>query len=102
MHTYYGPAYVQLQSASKPVLAVFPNPFNEVLQVQIFNEQAGKAHLIITDLQGRVVYSNTMEMGSGLQTIALPNIDSLKDGVYFMQTQINGHTAKTKLVKASN
>lgn len=102
MHTYYGPAYVQLQSASKPVLAVFPNPFSQGLQVQMFNEQAGNAHIIITDLQGRVVYSNTLDMGSGLQTIALPKIDSLKDGVYFMQTEINGHTAKTKLVKASN
>jgi hypothetical protein len=102
-HTFYGPVAVNINKLVANVnVSVYPNPFNQQVNVQVVSPEAGTMQISITDLQGRAVYTGTHEVNKGLQVISLDGIDTLKDGVYFMNSNINGSVSRVKLVKAGN
>jgi hypothetical protein len=102
-HTFYGPVAVNISKLVANVnVSVYPNPFNQQVNVQVVSPEAGTMQISITDLQGRAVYTGTHEVNKGLQLISLDGIDTLKDGVYFMNSNINGNVSRVKLVKAGN
>lgn len=100
---YLGPVAVQI---NKPTvltpIQVFPNPFNSTVTLNLTNIEAGVMKTVVTDMQGRIVYSSSNELVQGLQHVTLEFADTLKDGVYFMTNSINGNTVRTKLIKAGN
>jgi hypothetical protein len=102
-HTFYGPVAVNINKLVANVnVSVYPNPFNQQVNVQVVSPESGAMQISITDLQGRAVYTGTHEVNKGLQVISLDGIDTLKDGVYFMNSNINGNVSRVKLVKAGN
>ncbi len=68
---------------------VFPNPFKDEIQIMLPDNNK-ELDVTIYDINGRVVFSNTVTNGSSL------NLSWLKSGFYFYK--ING-TAQGKIVK---
>lgn len=101
--TYFGPVSVNI---SKPVVSlnvnVFPNPFGKQVTVSLTNTESGNLNIIITDMQGRTVYSENKSVNAGVQTLTLDGVENLKDGVYFMNANLNGQVTRVKLIKAGN
>ncbi len=100
---YFGPVAVNL---TKPALSggvqVFPNPFSNVVTLNVLNGTGGIMKVMISDMQGREVYSSDYMVNKGNQSIHIETLKDLKDGVYFMNASLNGTTQRVKLVKAGN
>ncbi|MFM7380163.1 MAG: T9SS type A sorting domain-containing protein, partial [Bacteroidota bacterium] len=73
----------------------YPNPANDKVTVSIEGE--GVASLNVTDVTGKTVISNTINLVSGKSDV---NIASLESGMYiFNVTLENGKTAQFNVVK---
>lgn len=59
---------------------VYPNPFNDELNIEFFNSAQEKRQIVLLDLQGRVVYST--ESNSNKVNLKL---DQLKSGSYVLK-----------------
>ncbi len=68
---------------SEKAMSIFPNPTSGSLNIQWQNEQAGDVLVTVSDMTGRVVYSQviTIKDASGQTQIGL---GSLKDGIYLI------------------
>lgn len=102
-HTFYGPVAVNISKLVANVnVSVYPNPFTQQVNVQVVSPETGTMQISITDLQGRAIYTGAHEVNKGIQVLTVDGIDTLKDGVYFMNTSINGSVSRVKLVKTGN
>jgi len=77
---------------------VFPNPATDVLKLAFNTEKVyNSSEVQITDLSGRVVYTETVNTKDGLIAI---NIDALPAGVYICNLVGDGATiARDKVIK---
>ncbi|MDZ4750052.1 MAG: FG-GAP-like repeat-containing protein [Flavobacteriales bacterium] len=78
-------------------LNVFPNPANELLNVNFDLQSANTVTVQISDAIGRVIYSNQMIANSGLNNHIL-NVSEWAAGVYNLEFSINGATSTTRLM----
>lgn len=77
------------------ILAVYPNPADEFIQVLIDSKNAGKTNYQIYDLQGRVVLQNNLNIGAQLQTQRI-DVSALNTGMYILSLQSNGAVSQQK------
>lgn len=84
--------------ADNAAITVYPNPAKEQLNIQVPASQFNKSfNLIITDLSGRIVYSENSNSGeSGLINIHLQN--SISSGTYIIQLVGDNYTSSTSVV----
>jgi hypothetical protein len=78
-----------LPDKSEEAVDIFPNPFKDEIRIMLPDNNK-ELDVTIYDINGRVVFSNTVTNGSSL------NLSWLKSGFYFYK--ING-TAQGKIVK---
>jgi GH43 family beta-xylosidase len=74
---------------------VYPNPATDLLIVTTEGIKLNQ-QLLITDLQGRTVYSTTNGAHSNIQTI---DISKLQTGIYFLTLKTNSNKIVKKFVK---
>jgi len=73
----------------------FPNPVENILNLQIFNQVMGEIRITIIDIKGQPVYSN----------LITNNVDNaidcskLNSGVYFVILAFKDHTQTIKIIK---
>ena len=72
-------------------VSVWPNPTSDLLQIQL-PEQSGVYQVTVTDLSGKRLISER----TGDNTIS---VESLNNGIYLMQVEINDHIYTTRFVK---
>lgn len=65
-------------------LSVFPNPAQEVLQVQTGNGPAGNATILISDISGRQLYRKEFALQRGSNVLPV-NISMLSAGIYYIR-----------------
>lgn len=85
---------VQEQSALHAV-SIYPNPNNGVFTLSV-NTEINNLQIVITDLQGRVVYSSSEEKISAGYSQQI-NLQSEATGMYIMQVTGNGVTRVEKI-----
>ncbi len=85
-------AQVTVNEAANAVLRAFPNPTKDVLNVS-WGESDNNALIQLTDVTGKVVYSNTVS-GSG-NTIAT---DGMAAGIYILRVNIGAQSLLSKIV----
>lgn len=81
-------------------LEVFPNPFNEQIEIRVLNGTDLTAkEILLIDVTGRIIYQEDTETISGSTTVKL---DFLKPGSYFvlLKGENNSIIQQTKIVKA--
>lgn len=101
--TFFAPKSVSFDGkASETTLAAYPNPFNsnDELHLAVQVGTAGKGQLRITDMTGRVIRQEAVELNNGLSDLKVAGLSELKNGVYLVRVTLPGGEAKNlKVVK---
>ena len=79
-------------------MGVFPNPVIETANFKTFVTTAGEADFTISDVQGRLVYSQQMDFRSGVNTFSIDVGSRLVPGIYFARLDKDGAYNVLKLV----
>lgn len=79
---------------SKLQMEFYPNPVNNIVQVQL-SEQVNNATLKVYTITGQVVLEKTKVSGNKFQL----QIENLASGTYFIELTENGNISRNKLIK---
>lgn len=79
-------------------ITVSPNPASETAQLSILSLQNAEAGMTIIDMNGRVVYQQTMAVTKGMNNIDIPVVQKLNNGMYIIQVRMQEETITEKLV----
>ena len=79
------------------VLSVYPNPAEGSANVSFDVKGSADVTLNVTDLSGKVVYTNDLGSVKGAQKVTL-NTEVLNNGIYFVNVNMNGSVSTKKLV----
>ena len=77
-------------------IAVYPNPFNDKVNITRSSNKAEQASLALYDLSGKLIRS--FEFGAGERSIEL-NTTDLSAGVYLIRSKGNKSLSYFKVVK---
>jgi ELWxxDGT repeat protein len=75
------------------VFKIYPSPAKNVLNINYYQQNAGRISLTVTDVNGKTLFNKNIEGTAGNQLIPL-SVQTLPAGTYFLR--LNG---KTSLVK---
>ncbi|TNF50007.1 MAG: T9SS type A sorting domain-containing protein [Bacteroidetes bacterium] len=78
-------------------MSVYPNPANDLSNVSFELNNEADVNITVTDLSGKVVYTNALGTVNGTQNVAI-NTTALNNGVYFVNLSVNGTVSSEKLV----
>ncbi len=85
---------------TKSTLNVYPNPFNEILNVSIDNNiGSGLAQIRIFDIKGSVLVEQSKSIVEGQNTISIKELKGFGEGLYFVQVQWQGKMQTLKILK---
>jgi hypothetical protein len=74
----------------------YPNPYVDVINFQFSQSIGDNVNLIVFDVLGRQVYSNTLQI---FENKASVNLQVLQSAEYFVQLSNNTFTYHTKIIK---
>jgi hypothetical protein len=78
--------------------SLFPNPASNIAHLSFTMANDAEVKLSVVDLQGRIVMKPVMKkLKAGQQLIDI-NTSSLSEGIYFVELNYNGTSAKIKLI----
>jgi hypothetical protein len=79
-------------------MGVYPNPANANANVTFSLNNAADVNITVTDLSGKVVYSNALgNVAAGTTEVAL-NTASLSNGVYMINVAADNAVSTEKLI----
>lgn len=78
-------------------VSVYPNPATSSTNVAIELNTESIVSVSVTDLSGKVVYSTDLGSVNGVQNVAI-NTDSISNGAYLVNINVNGSTSTEKLI----
>jgi hypothetical protein len=78
-------------------LNVYPNPANTSATVSLELSNEADVTINVTDLSGKVVYTNALGTVNGAQSVTV-NTDALTSGVYMVNVTVDGTVSTQKLV----
>ncbi len=81
------------------VSGVYPNPFNNQLNIELTAATKGSANIEIKDITGKTVFANKYDVLSGSSILHISGIPALHTGFYFVSVELNGTTKVIKLTK---
>lgn len=80
-------------------IQVYPNPANEQANLSVTLAKNAQGSITLTDLSGKVVYSEEQAWSAGNQVIDVP-LQNISSGVYFLNILIDNESAgNVKLIK---
>ncbi|TAE49892.1 MAG: DUF839 domain-containing protein [Bacteroidetes bacterium] len=81
-------------------ISVYPNPFRDVLNIEIETKKSGSVGIELVDQQGRIVMSQTMSVkASGKHSFELPVPADLAMGLYFCRVSSSDAISVQKLLR---
>lgn len=93
--SYSSVAWVNMNE-EKSLAMAWPNPAHDHFSIKVSNEYANKIHqVVITDLTGKVMYSNTYKPAGGIITVT--PAQQLKSGMYIFKLTSEGYEQAGKL-----
>jgi len=84
--------------SSLAILDIYPIPVEDLLNVQISSNTASDLDISITDMLGRVVYTNNADVNVNLNDLKI-STESLSAGVYFLTIESTDNLVTKKFVK---
>lgn len=88
---------ITIQKSIEQII-IYPNPASDMAGLRIDLSVDAVASIIIIDVNGRRLYSQTSVIHKGINNINLPVTDKLSSGLYFVQVEINGELFSRKLI----
>ncbi len=83
---------------AKDWVTVGPNPFNDKITLRTYNEKNSTLDLVVTDMNGKVVYSETRAVAAGVQSMTI-NMPALASGVYMLDASTADKQQVLKLLR---
>lgn len=80
-------------------IKVYPNPFSNIVNVEINATESIETVVKITDITGKLVASQTVMLNIGVNHVSINNIDKLSNGVYFVSVTNNSTNEVVKVLK---
>jgi hypothetical protein len=78
---------------------IFPNPATDVVNMRFYQDNIGKANILLFNTLGQMVYSEEIFVSESLSEHAI-NVENLQKGFYFLKiTNADGLTKTMKFVK---
>ena len=74
----------------------FPNPFVDIINFQFSQAVGENASILVYDVLGRQIYSNTLQIFDNKTSV---NLQVLQSAEYFVQLSNNTFTYHTKIIK---
>ncbi len=90
---------VMQKTVSGISLSVFPNPYQADLNVSLNTQTPATAKVVITNIQGKELFSGNYSVEAGNNTITIHEAQTLSSGVYFIKTSLHGEVQTLKLIK---
>lgn len=75
------------------------NPVVSNLKVEIASNSSGIIESFLYDSYGRVVLKKSFRISKGYNTLVIDNVSSLRPGVYYLSSTMNGFTVQQKIMK---
>ena len=83
----------------KNSLSVYPNPVDNIININVAATQRTTASVIITDITGLVIFTSQLDIQKGDNMIQL-DLSGYTKGMYFIQiTDVNGISQSKRIVK---
>ena len=100
---FFAPVSVNFDGkAAASTLVAYPNPFtmgNE-LKLDVQSAATGKGQLLITDMAGRTLRQEVIDVQSGITSLSVSNFGEMKAGLYLLRMTLpSGETKNLKVVK---
>jgi hypothetical protein len=92
-------AKVAFRSGPFSIASLSPNPFKDVLTVNIVMPKAGAITLRLIDTYGNILYAGSVYGNQGNNTIVLPHLPSLTKGIYILEATSGPDIAREKVLK---
>jgi len=100
---FFAPKAVSFEGkAPATTLVAYPNPFdgNDQLHIAMQSVAAGKAQVRITDMTGRVIRQEAVEVTKGLTDLSVSGVSELKAGLYLVNVTLpTGEVKNVKVMK---
>lgn len=80
------------------MLTCYPNPTTNGVTVQYYLKEEEKLNLTISDMNGKIVYSKTTEMKTGVNNSEI-NLSFLPEGTYLLNFNCNAGYYSKKIIK---
>ena len=90
---------VSINNSPKELTArVFPNPFSEDLNIQVFTEKKQNLTIEVLDILGRQIYLSKTKDTEGVVNLPV-STKSLPNGTYFLKISDGIHILREKIIK---
>lgn len=80
------------------IVNIYPNPFQDELNVRIPNPEKHEIHIRLVDMTGKVL-AQTTSQDEDVQHTIIDRVGSLATGTYFVQVERNGKAKVFKVIK---
>jgi hypothetical protein len=101
--TYFKPVTVSFDSKGTTTdLVAYPNPMKggDALRLAMQTSIAGQGQMSITDMTGRTISQESIDLGIGVNDMSVNHFSDLKAGVYMLRVKLpTGDTKTLKVVK---
>lgn len=95
-NTYKSSVGIKDQSSQSSMFSVYPNPAKDEIHFLIANQAHKNVKCVITDVLGKIVYSETLNINDAFYKTTIQSSD-LKNGCYFITLKGN-HINETKKI----
>ena len=89
---------ITLNSDSKKLMSVTPNPVRDKMSVHIISDIAALADISIINTDGQVLYKYRQQLVKGENTIYVKDLSSAAPGVYMVRANIGTEKLTQKIV----
>ncbi|WP_315818232.1 T9SS type A sorting domain-containing protein [Paraflavitalea speifideaquila] len=76
---------LKLSLKNLQVARIMPNPFDKVINIQLFLKRAEKVNMRLVDMYGRVVYQSAEALSKGTHALSIQVPDRLSAGTYVLE-----------------
>ena len=83
-------------------ISIYPNPFNEVFQLEFNTLKSGIAEVNLINMQGIVVYSGKQEVRFGHNSLLIEPVIRLPNGQYFLELRTDRLPVYLKVFSTGN
>ncbi len=90
---------IALRGQSSSTISVSPNPFSNIINVEIPSQTGGHATLALLDGNGRSVLSKKLVLQSGTNVVAITVPAGTAPGLYVLRIEENNRVSFLKLIK---
>ena len=94
----HDPCGAKLASASNPAeIFVYPNPANDIVNIEFYSPEEGNYSLALFDLTGRMVLNTEGATFAEGNRILLP-VSNIAQGIYSIRLAVGDNSSLTRLV----